>query len=284
MKKTAIPSDLLVWEEWADWRVKLGQVVPADLKRQLSAGFRKHPPIEAYVDSLCWLDDYIPSQQLDDASEQIAAALTEFRCRAYHFCRSTAPRSYLDHGILTLDPTAHSEALWTLITADERLRCCRDRARFDAFSAKMIHGIDVGKTFLGLDRRLADDDSGGHYLIWGSESWSNVLAHLGGDSARDVLSTIGVPTVFIIDFPLSIQSPDCHRHLAEHFLEVWMYGLARRLGDVPIRDYTFFFHQDVPAPSITGHFHPQRIPYPSGLGVGVYQNPHRQCELCMPEA
>jgi hypothetical protein len=193
------------------------------------------------------------------------------------------PLSYLDHGIVTLRPVTHTEGLWTLIMTDDRLRHCRDRARFDTMNARMNHGIDAGKTFLALDHRLMDDDSAGHYLIWGSESWSALLAHLGGDHSRDVLATIGVPTVFVVDFPLGVLSPTCHRELAEDFLQVWTYGLARRLRGTPIRDYTFFLHQDVPASWIAGHFHPATIPYPPGLGAGFYENPFQQCELCRSE-
>jgi hypothetical protein len=164
-------------------------------------------------------------------------------------------------------------------SADGRLSQCRDRG-LDALSGEMIDGIDRGRTFLSLDHRLRDNDSSGHYLICGSESWSNLLLHLGGSSSRAVLATIGVPTVFIVDFPIRALSPDCRRELAENLLQVWTYGVARRLRNTPIRDYTFIFHQDLPPSWITGHFHPASIPYPPGLGVGVFQNPFRCCDHC----
>jgi hypothetical protein len=131
--------------------------------------------------------------------------------------------------------------------------------RFEELSFEMIHGIDDGRTLLGFDHRLTENDGSGHYLIWGSESWSALLGHLGGDDARDVLTTIGVPTVFTVDFPLSAVPASDHRELSQDLLEVWAYYFARPLRRSPVRDFTSTFHQNIPPRWITGHFHPSAV-------------------------
>jgi hypothetical protein len=113
--KPPIPGDLLIWEERVDWRVKIERVIPPGLRDLLTLGFRQRPPTQPYVDSLCWLDDYIPSQRLGDACDQVATALYGFRCRAYHACRPIDLQSYFDRGIVALRPASHSERLWALI-------------------------------------------------------------------------------------------------------------------------------------------------------------------------
>ena len=280
-RATDVRRDLLIWEAFADWRLKIGRLLTPTLKSKLKQHLRQFSPVIGSEDTWKWIGSSTLCNQLEEAEIKLAASLANFRCCGYHGCRPTNFESYFQNGIRRLNSDHHAAALWNLIMTDPRLHTCRQKDQFSKLKREFMDGIDNGYTYLALDFRFMKANAG-HYLIWGSELWSAMLLHLGGDPARQVLKTIGVPTVFTVHFPLSFISESTRLYLARTLLHVWVEHLQGTLDELPPRDFSFRVPRDIEPQWITGHFHPAIVPYPCGLGHGAYDNPYLICQACRP--
>jgi hypothetical protein len=105
-------------------------------------------------------------------------------------------------------------------------------------------------------------ESGGHYLIYGSEYHQALVVHLPGASeyTRDILKKFGRATIFICRLLFS-EIYDL-QHLASRMIADHFYRIAHNLQDVSAIDYTLTLRRKIPPSSIVRHYCPAKIKDP----------------------
>lgn len=136
-------------------------------------------------------------------------------------------------------------------------------------AAAGIPDVDDGRVFVSLD----DTDFlefASHYLIYGSEFICAIAAGLSRTSARDyrqVLKRWGTPTIFRLKLPLGAISESDRNQFVEALSQQVPH--VRRRRPVPAIDFTFRLRSGLPADSVLGHRHPERVLDPF-LGMRPY--------------
>lgn len=133
---------------------------------------------------------------------------------------------------------------------------------------------DVCKLFLVMDDRSLVN-SGGHYLLYGSEWILGVL----GLQAHEALRRRGIPTVLRVNLPLHTVTSYEREHLARTMLQEWTRIKVNRPNWTPELDFTFCLREDVPGENIVDHFHPELIPDPLHCDV-VRRTSRLTCVAC----
>jgi hypothetical protein len=121
----------------------------------------------------------------------------------------------------------------------------------------------------------------GHYLIYGGEYLSAVLARAGDCHFRNLLKGEGIPTVFVIDVPISLLRQSDPREFARLLLAQWARNIVDDQRRPPHEDCTFDIPCDVPPRFIVGHYHPARIRDPLHQNE-LYISPAVSCTGCVP--
>jgi hypothetical protein len=208
--------------------------------------------------------------------------LVGWHVRAYHACKPTDIGKYLRRGLLTLNSRVAAQELRRFIV---RHKCQLPRLtpeRLERALSKINAEQREGSIWLSLDDRGFITE-GGHYLIYGSEYVAGVLAEAGGQEYVDVVKQEGIPTVFIVDLPLSLASGSDVEAFAELLLAEWAQGVARRSQASPHSGFSFELKANLAARHITGHYHPRRIQDPLDRFTW-HTNPTTACPHCPSDA
>ncbi len=173
----------------------------------------------------------------------------------YHACRTIDPASYYEKGILPLS-LAESQSLFR-----DRFSSYVSQADIDAAIAATSTETIVGVTHAIIDDRCFVE-SGGHYLIYGSEYHQALLVRLPGASeyTRDILKKFGRAT--ILTCRLAFSEVYGLEHLAARMIADHFYRIAHNLQDVSTIDFSITLRRKIPATSIVRHYCPTRIKDP----------------------
>ena len=198
-----------VWhyEKMDSWRGEIMELLRPQVTESVIAAFRRKPPKYVVSDDLSWLDSVIEKIHgyETDMKSNLAERLHEKfdAMRAYHGARPTNVQSYYEHGIRIMDPA----------DIEQRARDVFLTGAFPELSADEIEGAIAAvprdhrkrEAYFEASKRELEDFCG-HYMLYGSEFVTGVAAGLGCSSPdyRQVLKTIGTPTVFVCDVPLDL--------------------------------------------------------------------------------
>lgn len=178
---------------------------------------------------------------------------------AYHACRPTDVKAYYRDGLRVANHEILNEIARNIFRTNEFPEIT-DQLFQDAVAK--ASDIDNLRSYLSLDDQDFLTDSG-HYLIYGSEHICGIAANLMQSSApdyRQVLKRFGQPTVFKLFLRFELIE---ERDLNELCIVLSKNTeIAKRGKTLPPIDFTFSIKQNLPAESIIGHYHPNKIEDP----------------------
>lgn len=282
-RREVAPPDLIVWANAKDWHKKVECLLSEHLTATVKRRLRTSDPERFYDDDLEWLEEACGDDPLGCCIDEVLAdSLLGFRVRTYHACRPRNVVEYLTLGLRCLRAEEARSELRSLVYRHDRLARLREEAAFAAALARVETEGRSARVFVGLDDRDLLEGAG-HYLIYGSEYLSAVLVQAGGCYFQDVLKLEGIPTVFVIDSPISLMRRSDVRAFARLLLSQWGKNVVAGRKTAPPEDYSFDVRRDVPAGCIAGHYHPARIRDPLHQ-LEVYVCPAVSCPACVPLA
>jgi hypothetical protein len=209
---------------------------------------------------ICWDDsDWLKKTQrilgfeVDYVVQNLADALSFATARTYHGCRTEDAGRYHQAGILLNDPAMLADEVRRIVREEDRL------ARLRPVIEQLLHDFDstqrdTGRLYLVMDDRGLTNGAG-HYLLYGSEWVQCVL----GFEAHEALRRRGVPTILVVDLPLSMVSSHEREQLAGKMLQEWTRIKVNRPDWVPELDFTFCLREAIPGAMVVAHFHPDVI-------------------------
>ncbi|MFZ1083042.1 MAG: hypothetical protein WAO19_14085 [Candidatus Kryptoniota bacterium] len=177
----------------------------------------------------------------------------------YHGCRASDIQNYYRNGLLTLNASIQNRNF-------KKLFC---NGHFNEISKDDIdYAIDAmgkenreNRLFLGLDDRTLIGRAG-HYLIYGSEYITGLVARLSERLKKDYrtyLRNIGEPTIFKVKLPISATKNADIINLFPHLFEMWVYNKVKRKSISIALDYSIILRKKIPSEYIIGHYHPDEI-------------------------
>lgn len=267
------PAPDRVWDyaNFLSWREPVWSLVKDFATPPVRRAFLRRPPKYVVSDDLSWLEDIVLDvrHEIIDAKALLADRLRERydAIRAVHGGRPTSAEPYYRDGLRLLDPrTVQSQARAIFLGGSFPEI---DKSRFDDAVARVGTHLREGRIFFECNEAALVDHCG-HYMIYGSEYLLAIAAHLkGGRDYRQVLRTLGRPTVFVCDVPLKLMEV----HTLEEFAGCALEALFSELleGDDFQPDWArgagFCIYEPLPAAAIVGHYHPSQLWDPLG-GVG----------------
>ena len=274
------PSDLIIWAQARDWHPKVERLLSDHLTVSVKRRLRGMDTDCFSKDDLEWLEQASGDDSLGYCLGQVLAdALHGWRVRTYHACRPRDVLTYLNAGLRCLRAEEAIQDLRRLVDLHPQLSVLRDDNALAAALARVEIDGRTGRVFVGLDDRGLVEGAG-HYLIYGSEYLSAVLAQAGGCYFQNVLKIEGIPTVFVIDLPISLMRQSDLRDFARLLLSRWATNLVTGRRTAPDEDYSFDIRCDVPSTCIVGHYHPARIRDPLNR-LEPYVSPATSCPACV---
>jgi hypothetical protein len=113
--------------------------------------------------------------------------------------------------------------------------------------------------FDGNEQMLVEEC--GHYMLYGSEYLIAIAANLRGHrNYRQVLKTLGTPTVFVCDVPLELAGDPLVQELAGTVIEMifqeLLGGKRFSLDEYRHRGMGFSIRKQLPPECLIGHYHP----------------------------
>lgn len=265
------PGDVFVYplvESWRDriWRM-IADVVTAEVRDQFVAD----PPEYVVSDDLSWLDDLIlqVTGQSTDMKTLMAERLSaEYRAfRAGHGTRTDDVGQFYGEGLRLLradDAEARARALW-LDGQFPHATEAKLQAAIADIDARGQAGGREGRLYFAADERtlITRPGGSGHYLVYGGEYLFCLGIRLVGRwETKQVLKTVGRPTMFVCDIPMSMLRDSTIRDFGGSILEFLFSELvegmeARALS--PGAGSTLSLTCDLPPEHIVGHYHPLTI-------------------------
>jgi hypothetical protein len=274
----SLPSDLIFWRDPLDWHRKLERLLADHLTPVLKRRLRTMNSHRFYDDDLSWLEEAYGDPTGSLLDEELALRLSSWRIRTFHACRPRNVADYLSRGLRCLRADDAIAELRRLISIHDRLARLRDESTLSTAVQAVGTDLREGRVFVGIDDRDLLDGAG-HYLIYGSEYISAVLVRAGDFWFQDVLKLEGIPTVFVVDVPVSLLRGRDTRDFARLLLARWATNIARRRTVAPPEDFTFDIPRDIPPECIAGHHHPARIRDPLHQ-LELYRSATTLCPAC----
>lgn len=266
-KRQPAPSNTLDWNDPKTWLAAVPDIAPF-ITRELERHYLAAPPEHPYSDNLNWLEDRIYSvnrQAISIIDDVLPRLKSKFQSmRTCHSTRTENVERFYEEGILPLNPSNASErlqhlfALWGL----------------PAFEPTMLESAiqDIGTELrAGLVWFDANEKSHyqdcGHYLLYGGEYLHSIALRLGHTDGRirKHLRSVGTPTLYICDVPISLVSDYQLNEYVGEMLSHYFLNLEKRTDDLEelsSRGAAISIKQALQPVHIVGHYHPKRIRCP----------------------
>lgn len=240
------------------------ELLAPEVNEDVLRRFRKKPPRYVVGDDLSWLDDLIEasSGQFSDVKATLGLRLhTAFTAlRGYHGARPEELRHYEERGLVPLDQPAAQRRTHKIFS--DLAYGGFAAAEIDAAIAKVGTTTRAGRIYFEADRRFLQEHCA-HYMLYGSEYITGIAASLSDwpPDVRQALKTIGRPTVFVCDVPLTMT----HQATIEEFAGVSIQVLFERLLKPGLKHPDvgngagFSIRQELPPECIVGYEHPEKL-------------------------
>ena len=253
------PEEVLVWREFADWKprimTRMSDVITPAVMENVKVG----PPEYCHWDDESW-----QQKALNKAGIKSQTPLVEMMAdrlpqeydyvRAYHGCRPTDIESYYKSGLLPADPKSLQDLATKYFLNPPRIT-----------EETLIRAVQVaegqfrgGKIYFAFDARILTSSSS-HYLEYGSEYLAVIaqeLRRMTGENCPGLLKTIGIPTIFACDLPISNMPQSVH-HLSGKLMVCLFEEFVRPQWEVPSIDFTITISVKLPPTLIASHYHPE---------------------------
>lgn len=264
------PEGRRVWhfEDLASWKAEVLQLLEPIIDDAVIREFRRKPPKYIVCDDLSWLDKIIARArgiEVDSQwfmSEQLRTRFDAIR--AYHGARPVDLRAYYDRGLEPMDPIRLEQQARDFFLSGRFPRVTPNDV--DVAIAGVGRQLREGRIYFEATKRMLEDHCA-HYMLYGSEFITGVAAALterGGQDYRQELKTVGRPTVFVCDVPLSWMPEGWLEEYAGSALEALFEAFLDPEYRHPPegRGTGVMIQRRLPPEYIVGHYHPIRLPDP----------------------
>jgi hypothetical protein len=221
---------------------------------------------DIYSDDSDWFDilECFTTRNADELIEILSNAFTGATVKAYHGCRVADAGVYHRHGLLVNNPEVLADQARKLVNEEAELVASKSRIEEALLEFKHRNHYG-GLLYLALDDRLLIERAG-QYLLYGSECILGLL----GQQGHEVLRKRGIPTLLHVQLPITKLGVGDRTDLARALLQEWIRITVNSPEDIPIKDFAFCLHEDIPKEMITGHSHPEYVKDP------LYNNRRRK--------
>ncbi|WP_281202754.1 hypothetical protein LG276_05490 [Cytobacillus kochii] len=130
--------------------------------------------------------------------------------RAYHACRPINFDSYFSEGIKPYNLRELRQMASATFGIPESTVIAID---------SRLQSSNINNVYFSMFKQELLDESS-HYLCWGSEYLLDIAVQLDKDNSgkyHDLLSNIGIPTIFICDLPLALLSQSQRDNISEFY-------------------------------------------------------------------
>lgn len=256
-----------VWhfEDLAAWKAEVLELLEPIVGDGVIREFCRQPPKYIVCDDLSWLDKIIArARGLETDSKWFLSEQLRTRydvIRAYHGARPVDLAPYYERGLEPMDPAR----------MEQQARDFFLSGRFPGVTSNDVEQaiasvgrqLREGRIYFEASKRMLEDHCA-HYMLYGSEFITGVAAGLTrrhGLDYRQELKTVGRPTIFVCDVPLSWMPEGWLEEYAGSALEALFEALLdpgyRHPPDG--RGTGIMIQRRLPPEYIVAHYHPQRL-------------------------
>lgn len=268
--RAPIPDDVFCFPAAGTWRNRTWNLLSEVITDAVREEFKRNPPEYVVSDDLAWLNDIIVA--VTGRNVEMKSWTAERLAREYRAFRA-------GHGTRTNDVNQFYKNGLRCLRADEAETTARDvflTPEFDWVTEERLQAaiadIDARSVAGGREDRLyfcADESSlitrsggSGHYLVYGGEYlYCLGMRVVGTASAQKALKSIGRPTMFVCDIPMTTLRAATLEEFAGSILEFIFCELIGQQAHAlsPGAGSALSLTVDLPAEHIVGHHHPARI-------------------------
>lgn len=240
---------------------------------EVKDAFVGDPPEYVVSDDLSWLDGiiYEVTGRIVNMKELVTDRFAnEYRAfRAGHGTRTNDVTPFYRHGLRYLRADEIEDRARAIFLNGQYPLGNEARLQdaIDDVDARKTSGGRQGWLYFAADERSLITRMGGsgHYLVYGSEYlYCLGIRTIGDWETRQALKSIGRPTIFVCDIPMSMMRP----HTLDEFAGMIIEYLFCELADLPCHALSagsgsaLSIAQDLPGRCIVGHYHPARVHAP----------------------
>lgn len=272
-KRTPPPDDVFCLPLVDSWRDRIWRMIEDLVTAEVKDAFVGDPPEYVVSDDLSWLDEiiYEVSGRIVNMKELLADRFAnEYRAfRAGHGTRTNDVGPFYRHGLRYLRPDEIEDRARAIFLNGQYPLGNEARLQdaIDDVDARKASGGRQGWLYFAADESnlITRIGGSGHYLVYGSEYlYCLGIRTIGDWETRQALKSIGRPTMFVCDIPMSMMRP----HTLGEFAGMIIEYLFCELADLPCHALSagsgsaLSIAQDLPGRCIVGHYHPARVHAP----------------------
>ena len=243
------------------WLPIVAELMQDIISQQTIESLIANPPKYIVADDLSWLSKHIPKSLLGDFRiEDILTFRFRERFHAIRTCHATRTNDvdeFYRRGICRLDEAVAVQKLRELLVSESRPTL--DENRFQEALDDVGFDLRSGRVYFSANENMIIEYCA-HYLLYGGEHAQAVSTRVWPRyAALEHLKTIGQPTLFICDVPLSLIGDG---GLTPYAATALSWFLGEKLSDPIVGDYgeeALCIHADLPPDAILGHYHPKRV-------------------------
>lgn len=265
------PDDVFCFMDIDRWRDRIWAMTGDIVTEEVKAHFVRNAPEFLTSDDLGWLDTLVRKVTgvNVDMKDVTANRLTsEFRSfRAAHGTRTDDLAQFYVHGLRRLRADEADLLAARIFLIEEFPHVTADllQAAIDDVDARNMQSGREGRIHFSAneDNLLSDIGRSGHYLVYGSEYLFCIGIEAAGPvDARRALKSIGRPTMFVCDIPVTLLGPYTLLTFAGKIWEALFCELVPSLECHSLSlgaGSALSICSDLPASCIVGHYHPARV-------------------------
>ncbi len=272
-KRTPPPDDVFCLPLVDSWRDRIWHMLEDLVTAEVKDAFIGDPPESVFSDDLSWLDEivYEVTGRIVNMKELVVDRFAnEYRAfRAGHGTRTNDVGPFYSHGLRYLRPDEiENRARAIFLNGQYPLgNEARLKDAIDDVDARNTSGGRPGRLYFAAEERslITRIGGSGHYLVYGSEYlYCLGMRTIGEWETRQALKSIGRPTMFVCDIPMSMMRP----HTLGEFAGMVIEYLFCELANLPCHALSagagsaLSIAQDLPGRCIVGHYHPARVHAP----------------------
>lgn len=267
------PDDVFCFLLVDTWRERIWRMLGDLITDEVRAEFIRNPPEYVVSDDLSWLDDIIFDvtgkvvYMKELVADRFAAEYRAFR--AGHATRTNDVGQFYRDGLRCLRPTEIEDRARLLFLNGQYPHATEAKlqAAIDEIDARKTSGGRQGRLYFAADESslITRIGGSGHYLVYGSEYlYCLGIRVIGEWDTRQVLKSIGRPTMLVCDIPMSMMRPHTLGEFAGMIIEYLFCELAGLDSHAlsPGSGSALSMMEDLPGKYIAGHYHPARVHAP----------------------
>ena len=268
--RASIPDDVFCYSAVPTWRKRVWTLIDDVITNQVKAAFKRNPPDYLVSDDLTWLNEIVSAEtgRHVEMKRLLAFRLArEYRAfRVGHGTRTNDLAQFYERGLRYLragDVEDTARALF-MVPKFNGVTENKFAAAVNAINARSAAGGREGHLYFCANERdlITRTGGAGHYLIYGSEYLYCLGIRLVGPSeTQKTLKSIGRPTMFVCDIPMTTMCSSTLMDFAGSILEYLFSELIdRRMHALsPEAGSALSLARDLPPEHIVGHYHPARV-------------------------